>query len=220
MAGRTTAISDRAKRGPNKEDYDKLTVQQRTFILYLMNDPSFNAEAAAKQAGYTGAGSGAKLLRNETISKELSRQLAKRREALEVSSEDVIAELKDIAFRDIIDLADEDGKINLTDIRKLPPRIRKCIDGLKVKAGFDLEGNQVMTIDIKLVPKMEAMQLLMKHLGMLEPDGMRKPKDDNEGKVVFNWDDLYAPPRIEHDPVEATLNAARLEAEKNGRKSV
>lgn len=215
-SGRSTTLNPNAKRGADKKELEKLTVQQRSFILHLVNDPQFNAENAAKKAGYTGSGSGAKLLKNTVISKELAAQIAKRNEVMEIKSEDVVAELRDIAFRDIIDLCDEDGKVNLTDIRKLPPRIRKCIDGLKIRAGYDLEGNQTMTIDLKLVPKMEAMQLLMKHLGMLEPDGMRKLQDDNQGKVVFNWDDLYAPPRIEHDPVEAALNIARMEAKQRG----
>lgn len=215
-SGRSTTINPNAKRGANKKDLEKLTVQQRSFILHLVNDPQFNAENAAKKAGYTGAGSGSKLLKNPVISQELAAQIAQRNEALEVSSERVVSELSDIAFRDIIDLCDEDGKVNLTDLRKLPPRIRKCIDGLKIRAGYDLDGNQTMTIDLKLVPKMEAMQLLMKHMGMLEPDGMRKANNGDDGKVVFNWDDLYAPPRIEHDPVEAALNIARMEAKQRG----
>lgn len=215
-SGRTKSIKDNTRRGPNKEDYEELTVQQRSFIVHLISDPQFNAETAAKKAGYTGNGSGSKLLKNPVIARELSRQITIRNEAMSIKSEDVVAELKDIAFRDIIDLCDETGKVNLTDIRKLPARIRKCIDGLKIRAGYDLEGNQTMTVDLKLVPKMEAMQLLMKHLGMLEPDGMRKPTNEDEGKVVFDWDELYAPPRIEYDAVEAALNTARMEAKQRG----
>jgi len=210
---RVQGIRTDAKRGATRKEREKLSVQQETFILHLLNDPAFSAEEAARKAGYTGAGSGAKLLRNPIIAKELSFRIAKRNEALSVKAEDVIGELKSMAFRDILDLCDEDGKINLTDMRKLPQNIRKCIDGLKVKTGYDMDGNQVMTVDLKLVPKIEAMQLLMKHLGMLEPDGMRKLSNGTESQTKFDWDELYVAPAITNDPVALRLEQARKEAE-------
>ena len=85
--------------------------------------------------------------------------------------------------------------------RSLPPRIRRCIDGIKVKQHTDAEGNVSQSFELRLAPKTPAVELAMKHFGMFTPETQNV-------KHVFDWDSLYGR-STEPDPIELRIEQER-----------
>lgn len=191
----TKLIEDRTRGA----DIKKLTAQQQRFVLELMNDPSFNANAAAKRAGYSNPSVAAcKLLKQKNIAAILGKEQSRRNTELRLDANTLLRELAYQALRDPLDLCDENGTIIVDDLRKLPERIRRCIDSIKVKQIRDAEGNVVgQTVELKLTPKMMAIELAMKHFGLLGPQEI-------DVKMRVDWDALYSPP-TRPDPIESRL---------------
>ena len=185
----------------NGANLSKLTTQQQRYVLELINDPAFNGVQAATRAGYTNpAVASCKLMKKPAILAMLGKEQARRGAALRLTAEDLLRELSYQAMRDPIDLCDEKGVIIVDDMRKLPERIRRCIDFLKVRQIHDAEGNVVgQTIELKLTPKMVAIELAMKHFGMFAPQEVNV-------KTVIDWDALYSSPQTT-DPIETKLAA-------------
>lgn len=179
---------------------EKLTTQQQTFVLELLNDPTFNATAAAERAGYSNpAVASCKLMKHKGIAAILGKEQARRNDALRLDANALLCELSYQALRDPIDLCDDKGMIIVDDLRRLPERIRRCIDSLKVRQIHDAEGNVVgQTIELKLTPKMLAIELAMKHFGMFAPQEV-------DVKMKVDWDALYGAP-TRSDPIEVRLS--------------
>jgi phage terminase small subunit len=171
-------------------DVNKLNVQQQTFVKALLADPGMNQTNAAKEAGYTDPSKAAyRLMNNKRVKAIIDKEITQRHEKLDLKGERVLEELQDIAFRDVADLTNDEGQIELSNIRNLPLRVRRSIDGIKIKTTKNKFGEDVTTYEIKLCPKLQAIDMLMKHLGYYEKDNSQK-----ETKVL-NFDDLL---RIEN----------------------
>lgn len=170
------------KRGTNLK---KLTIKERLFVEAFPID--FNLTNAAKAAKYAYPNvMGSKLLAKPHIQRALGKILNQRISESRLEARRVLQELVYLALRDPIDLCDENGKICVDDLRKVPERIRRCIDSLKVKQTKDPETGEVsQTIELKLTSKHAAVELAMKHLGLLAPE-----KIDVLQKVSLDWDKL------------------------------
>jgi hypothetical protein len=191
------------KAGPGTKKPTEMSLQQKLFVHYLLQDPKMDAGKAALQAGYATEVTGHALLKkNQFVIKAVREFLDKASVKTKVSAERILKEVDTLALRDIIDFCDENGQINMTDLRKIPETARRCIDSIKVKSGFDDQGNPIQICEIKLVPKLAALELAMKHRGMLDEVGMQKP-ESTDGKM--SWDDLYEPPNLQADPVRQRL---------------
>lgn len=163
----------------------KITAQQEIFIKAMQADPAMQPAAAARVAGYKSPGVAAsKLLKKPHIRAEISKQLSERLERLEMNGDRLLQELAFCALRDPIDLCNESGQIELNDLSKLPERIRRCIDSIKVTERHDKEGNPITTTEIRLVSKASAIEMAMRHFGMFEKDNAQT------SKVTLNWDQL------------------------------
>lgn len=162
---------------------DGLTDKQRRFVAeYLL---TLNATDAARKAGYKQPNvTSAKLMANPLIAKQIGEAQRQGLEKLELSRDALLRELANCALRDVADLCDENGTIITDDLRKLPERVRRCIDGIKQRVTTDQSGNQTVTTELKLSPKIAAVELAMKHFGMLKPI-------EHNVKMQFDWDALY-----------------------------
>ena len=134
---------------------------------------------------------------NPLIAKQIGNAQRQGLEKLELTREGMLRELACCALRDVADLCDERGTIITDDIRKLPEHVRRCIDGIKQKVTTDQNGNRTITTELKLSPKIAAVELAMKHFGMLKPV-------EHKVRLEVDWDHLYRDNSAESvaDPIE------------------
>lgn len=154
----------------------QLTDKQRMFVVAYFADNKMNATQAADAAGYGCPGkAGGKLLATATIQRAIGVELRKRLENNEITASRVLRELGHIAFLDPREMFNEDD--SLKQIRSMPEHVRRCIAGIeikqvKIKKVKDEEGNDILLetsiVKIKLWPKTNALELVAKHLGMLD----------------------------------------------------
>lgn len=139
----------------------KLSEKQKRFVQEYLVD--LNATAAAKRAGYspkTASEQGARLLANVKVQEEIQKAIEKRQNRVEITQDRVLQELASIAFAKGTDYASIiSGVVMMNDTEKLTEEQKAAIVGIKqTKEG----------VEVKLADKMRALELLAKHLGLLQ----------------------------------------------------
>lgn len=141
---------------------------QRMFCHEYIKD--FNGTRAAREAGSkcpavyaTGQ------LKKPLVSAYLGKLLQERMWRSDISADRVVEELVAIAMFDPAEMFDEDG--TLLPLPDMPPHVRRALAGcdVEVRTTTDEEGNtitQTAIAKIKSNPKLPALELLAKHLGM------------------------------------------------------
>ena len=137
----------------------KLTEKQQRFVDEYLID--LNATQAAIRAGYsakTADVQGSRMLAN---CKAISIAMAERSKRTGINQDRVVLELARIAFVKMTDIIDSDGKIkdDATDDDLA------CIESVKYKSSESDTGLSVER-EVKISPKLKALELLGKHLGM------------------------------------------------------
>lgn len=146
----------------------KLTERQRVFVREYLKD--LNATRAAKAAGYsdaTATAQASRLLANVNIKRAVDAAKAKRAERSDITAERVVAELGHIAFSDITEIVTggDGATLYVRDLATLPEHVRRCI--AEVSEVQTAEGGG--TLKVKLHSKVQALRMLMDHLGMDAP---------------------------------------------------
>lgn len=174
MAGRKTGGI------PSKLDADGLTPKRRLFCLEYLLD--LNATQAAIRAGYAEASAhveGSRLLADAKVQAFLGPKLAKKEKRLELAAARLDEELARCAYVDPGALQDpETGEA--IPVHKLPEDVRRAVRGVKIRelwsGGKDPE--QIgQVVEVKLEPKVEAIGLAYRRLGLL------RDKLEIKGKV-------------------------------------
>lgn len=142
--------------------------RERLFIHEYLVD--LHAGRAAERAGYAaGHQAGARMLADPRIADHIERRIKEREARLEITQDQVLRELACIAFYDPAKMFDEDGAP--LPLHKMPEAIRRAIAGLERVELFEGRGEDRKAIGhvakIKVSSKLDALQLLMRHLGML-----------------------------------------------------
>jgi hypothetical protein len=119
---------------------------------------SFNAERAAREAGYKGARHGYKLLQIPKIRAEIARRLDGRLRGDDLTAERTLEEIRRLAMSDITNYFDDEGR--LLNLKYLPEDMRAAIASVKLN-----ENGKI--IDLKLWPKPQALHLAATHLRLL-----------------------------------------------------
>lgn len=151
-----------------------LNARQERFCLEYIKD--LNATEAAIRAGYsrkTAYSIGHENLNKPEIAariKELQAELAER---AKLKADDVIQELRALAFWSINDFISEKNEVK--DISKLERSVNRPIMGIKTKK-TEFEGGSSFTVELKLADKRAALVDLGRHLGIF--------KEDNEQKTI------------------------------------
>ena len=142
----------------------KLTEKQATFVQEYLID--LNATQAAIRAGYSdrsAARYAVEMLNKTHVAEAIRKAMEERNQRVEISQDRILEELANIAFGDLRDLATWDDK------------------GVKLKASSELTDEQAAAISeiaetvtkdggnrkIKRHDKVKALELLMRHKGML-----------------------------------------------------
>lgn len=146
------------------------------FVARLIVD--WNGVEACRAAGYKGneavlAVQAHRLMKDERTKKALKKALSERVKRTRVSADKVVRELARVAFSDLVDAFDENGR--LKDMGKIPQRLRRAIAGVEVFEEYQGSGaNREFigyTKKLKLWDKTKALESLAKHTGALkEPD--------------------------------------------------
>lgn len=140
-----------------------MTKKQKLFVEEYLID--FNATQAAIRAGYsvdTAYQTGAENLKKPQIKKAVEQKIAERSRRTGITQDRVVQELARIAFVKITDVVDDDGSI-ITDANDDD---LACIESYKVEDSNTINGGSRKR-EVKLASKMKALELLAKHLGML-----------------------------------------------------
>ena len=140
----------------------KLTEKQQRFVEEYLID--LNATQSAIRAGYsakTADQQGSRMLANVKVQQAISVAMAERSKRTGINQDRVVLELARIAFVKMTDLVDSHGRIkdNATDDDLA------CIGSVKYKQSESETGSSVER-EVKISPKLKALELLGKHLGM------------------------------------------------------
>lgn len=141
----------------------KLTKKQQLFVDEYLID--LNATQAAIRAGYsvdTAREIGCENLTKPNIQQAIAKAMAERSKRTGINQDRVVLELAKIAFVKMTDVVDPDtGEIlpNASDDDLA------CIESVKFKQSDNQYGGSIER-EVKLSPKMKALELLGKHLGM------------------------------------------------------
>lgn len=140
----------------------KLTAKQQRFVDEYLID--LNATQAAIRAGYsvkTADVQGSRLLANVKVQQAISKAMAERSKRTGVNQDRVVLELARIAFVKMTDVVDSHGRIK----NNASEDDLSCIESIKYKKS-DTETGSSVEREVKISPKLKALELLGKHLGM------------------------------------------------------
>ena len=140
----------------------KLTEKQQRFVEEYLID--LNATQAAIRAGYsakTADAIGCENLTKPNIQQKIAEHMAECSKRTGINQDRVVLELARIAFVKMTDLVDSHGRIkdgaSEDDLA--------CIESVKYKQSESETGSSVER-EVKISPKLKALELLGKHLGM------------------------------------------------------
>ena len=142
----------------------KLTPKQQRFVDEYLVD--LNATQAAIRAGYspkTATAIASENLAKPSISAAIACAMAERSKRTGITQDRILEELAKVAFIKLTDIVDDTGKIKAgaTD------EDRACIESIKYKR-TDTDTGYSEEREVKASSKLKAIELLMRHTGMLD----------------------------------------------------
>lgn len=143
-----------------------LTEKRQRFVDEYIVD--LNATRAAIRAGYsskTAESQGARLLRNAKVQEAVRNAQRNRQERTRVTADHTVREIARVAFVDPRKLVHEDGRIK--GLLELDDDTAAAISSVE----FDEYGK----VKYKLWSKNQALDMLMRHLGLYERDNVQQP---------------------------------------------
>ncbi|WP_322201112.1 terminase small subunit [Acutalibacter intestini] len=150
----------------------KLTEKQKRFVQEYLVD--LNATAAAQRAGYKDPNIGRQLITKNNVSAAIQEAIEKRQNRVEITQDRVLQELASIAFAKGTDYASIiSGIVMMNDTGELTEEQKAAIVSIKqTKEG----------VEVKLADKMKALELLARHLGLLQ--AQEKQEDGMLPKLI------------------------------------
>ena len=142
----------------------KLNPKQQRFVEEYLID--LNATQAAIRAGYspkTATAIASENLSKPSISAAIACAMAERSKRTGITQDRILEELAKVAFIKLTDIVDDTGKIKAgaTD------EDRACIESIKYKR-TDTDTGYSEEREVKASSKLKAIELLMRHTGMLD----------------------------------------------------
>lgn len=149
-----------------KTKVQELTPKQDRFVQEYLID--LNATQAAIRAGYsarTAEWQGPQLLGKPHVAKAIQASMRRREARTEITQDRVLKEVARLAFLDIRKAFDADG--NLKPLHELDDDTAAAIAGMDVTEMKGMDGSLSVLKKVKLSDKKGALELLMRHMGML-----------------------------------------------------
>jgi phage terminase small subunit len=158
-----------------------LNARQQAFVREYLVDRV--AVSAARRAGYGSPEvAGPRMLRNALIHAAVVQAESQQAKRLEVKADDVISEIKRLAFSNIPDaLLSNGGRgMSTADLKALPPEVSRAISS--VEMDVDAEGTPFVA-KIKFWDKGRALDQLARHLSLYH-DKVELSVDDGLGALL------------------------------------
>lgn len=167
-----------------------LTIKQEMFCREYLID--LNATQAAIRSGYSEKTVNANVSRmmvDDGIQCRIQELMQEREKRTEITADNVLEEIRKIAFFDVRKLYDEDG--HLKAVQDLDDETAKVVSSFKSRReyqGKDEEGNaEYATIEeYRTYDKAKHLEMLGKHLGIFEKDNSQSNKI-----IVKDINDFY-----------------------------
>ncbi len=183
----------------------KLNPKQKRFAQEYIVD--FNATDAAKRAGYSSRTAGSQahdLLKKPEILAAMQAAIQERDKRVEISQDRIILELSRIAFGDLRGLVTWGGRgISLTDSKDLSDDAAASLAEVAETAAGALK--------IKRHDKVKALELLMRHKGMLNDKLALNIPPDSLGVATCEQKSLAARDRLLSLRAEREARAGELD---------
>lgn len=144
-----------------KEDRKSTALRHELFCREFIVD--FNATRAAKESGFskkTAGQTGSRLLKNVKIQTRIAELIKERKERVEFTAENVLAELGKLTFTNIKDIHKHSDErwIYFKNLDEIPRDIAAAIESIK---------QTDKGIEVKLYSKTKSIELALKHFGLL-----------------------------------------------------
>jgi hypothetical protein len=190
-----------------------LPARERLFVEQLLLDPDFNLTRAAEKAGYRVRKEGSghptgieqKVMDRPRVKKAVRLMVEYRARKNRIKADALLLEIAAIAFqnpKNLLKRNDKTGELTneLLDLKDMPDEVAATISSMKVTMGEMLEEGKpnadgspgepvfakVKSIEMKFWSKMDGINLLARHLGLLKEMVVQ----DNRQFVQINWLDL------------------------------
>jgi len=186
------------------EDTPLLAIERRFCDEYLID---LNQRQAAIRAGYSprsAAQTSTGLRKQANVSAYIARRLAEQSARTGIESERILREAARIAFANITDLADDEGRVNLAASRE----DTAAISSIKYKRSSFGEDQETEEREIKLTDKNKALDLLMKY-GRVSAEFERKMKVEEEKLRIMRE-------QLELEKRRVAIQEAQAAQEKDG----
>ena len=159
----------------------KLNPKQQRFVEEYLID--LNATQAAIRAGYspkTATAIASENLAKPNISAAIACAMAERSKRTGITQDRVLEELAKVAFIKLTDIVDDTGKskADATD------EDRACIESIKYKR-TDTDTGYSEEREVKASPKLKALELIGRHLGMFESHSSKEQLKLNREKFEY-----------------------------------
>lgn len=174
---------------------DELNERQKLFVAEFLKDR--NATQAAIRSGYSARSArsqAAELLTNPNVEAAIAGARAKREALCSIDGVQVIEELGLIALSDIGNVMASSPCGRYLTVRKLDdltPAARRAIKSIKQTTHEYMEGHgdearamEKVVLQIELHPKVQALDLLMKHFGLNAPVQVEHTVDDTLSEAL------------------------------------
>lgn len=162
---------------------EKKPTKQDLFVQEYLID--LNGKQAAIRAGYspkTAEQISYQLLQKTSVQNAIARAMAERSRRTGINQDRVVRELAKIAFVKMTDVVNDECEIR----PDADPDDLACIESVKVKQIPTKSGDVGVEREVRLSPKIKALELLGRHLGMFND----KLTLDGVVPVVITGDDL------------------------------
>jgi phage terminase small subunit len=183
-----------------------LTPKAKKFMREYLVD--YNVKRAAMAAGYKQPSVyGQRLLKNPIIAQQIKAAQTRDEKKLELTKEEIAKQLYFLVSRDASEFVDEDGVIK--NIKEMDERARSIIDGIDQEVHINLEtGEKVVKNKIRLSSKVTAVDLAMRHKGMIAAT-----KQQMEVTAKLDLSALVGRPENPTEAIEGKILALESEEE-------
>ncbi len=164
-------------------DVDGLTAMQARFVgeyLAMADNPdpatAYLAAGYRAKSRYVAQVCASQLLKHPKVAARIAKARQKQSDRLQVTADDVLRRLCEIANLDLADVISEDG--TLLDVHRMQEKVRTSLQGIETEERTFGEGKSAISTTVrkvKLGDRLKALELIGKHLGMFVERGGEQP---------------------------------------------